>query len=249
MGKTLGRRIRRARLQNGWSQALLAEKVGVAQPTISSWEQGKTKPDEKQMKHLEHRLGSLRSTPGDSSPGTKASPDEGPAPFGAWLYKSRLKRGLSVAELAELSKVSIPAIYAIEKGSIENPRRETIQKLEKALGEQRPDDLQEEMEDETRIEGLGAFTDFDPHDKEDLPSAPGVYVLYDVSERPIYVGTSKDIAKRIKQHYDKFWFKDPIVATGSFVEIKDEQLRQQVELLLIKFLKSNAVLNKQNVEQ
>jgi hypothetical protein len=46
-----------------------------------------------------------------------------------------------------------------------------------------------------------------------------------------------------------FWFKSPIVEKGAYVHIKDSKLRHQVEQILIKFLKSNAVLNKQSVER
>ena len=74
-------------------------------------------------------------------------------------------------------------------------------------------------------------------------------MFYDVSQRPIYVGMSDDVRRRILDHSEKFWFKAPIVETGSYVEIKDKTLRRQVETLLIKFLKSNAVLNRQNVER
>jgi transcriptional regulator with XRE-family HTH domain len=156
---------------------------------------------------------------------------------------------MSVAELSEKSGVSMPAIYGLEAGRIENPRKETVRKLERALGEEAPSDVKEEMEEEANIEGLGSFTDFDPHDNENLPSASGVYVLYDISERPIYVGMGADISKRIKDHREKFWFKEPIVETGSYVEINDELLRRQLETLLIKFLKSNAVINKQSVDR
>ena len=105
------------------------------------------------------------------------------------------------------------------------------------------------MEEDARIEGLGGLTDFNPHETNSLPSAAGVYVLYDISERPIYVGMGRNIGKRIQDHDEKFWFKKPIVETGSYVEIGDELLRRQIETLLIKFLKSNAVINKQGVDR
>jgi hypothetical protein len=47
----------------------------------------------------------------------------------------------------------------------------------------------------------------------------------------------------------EFWFKQPIVDAAAFIPIEDEKLRKQVEKILIRFLKSNAVLNKQNVER
>ena len=246
---TLGRRIRRARLQNNWTQAFLAEKLGVTGATISNWEKRKTSPDEKQLRQLERRLGPLDGSSSKAAASSSEPTTEGPSPFGVWLSKARVESDMSVAELSEASGVSIPAIYSIESGRIENPRPETVRKVEKALGKVTPDELKQEMEEEAEIEGLGAFTDFDPHDASNLPNAPGVYVFYDISERPIYVGTAGDIGRRIRQHEEKFWFKQPIVETGSYIEIKDDVLRRQIETLLIKFLKSNAVLNKQNVER
>ncbi|MCK5797579.1 MAG: hypothetical protein KAI47_10370, partial [Deltaproteobacteria bacterium] len=78
-------------------------------------------------------------------------------------------------------------------------------------------------------------------------SALGTF--YDVSERPIYVGKAARISRRVKEHEEKFWFRSPIVQRALYVEIKDETLRHQVEQVLIKFLKSHAVINKQSVER
>ncbi len=74
-------------------------------------------------------------------------------------------------------------------------------------------------------------------------------MFYDVSDRPVYVGKAKNIKIRVSSHEEKFWFKYPIVSHAAYVEIKDEQLRHQVEQVLIKFLKSNAVINKQSVDR
>jgi excinuclease UvrABC nuclease subunit len=74
-------------------------------------------------------------------------------------------------------------------------------------------------------------------------------VFYDVSGRPIYVGKATVIRDRVRNHHEKFWFKNPIVDHAAYIEIQDERLRTQVEQILIKFLKSNAVLNKHHVER
>ncbi|EQD31614.1 protein containing Excinuclease ABC, C subunit, partial [mine drainage metagenome] len=105
-----------------------------------------------------------------------------------------------------------------------------------------------ELKLDTTIEGLGEFRDFNPHERGEWPSAAGVYVFYDRSERPIYVGKSKNIAERLNDHVDKFWFRRPIVESASYAAIPEAKLRGQVETLLIKFMKSNAVLNIQNVQ-
>jgi hypothetical protein len=42
-----------------------------------------------------------------------------------------------------------------------------------------------ELEKSSEIEGVGQFVDFDPHDEEKWPKEPGIYVFYDIAERPI----------------------------------------------------------------
>jgi hypothetical protein len=66
------------------------------------------------------------------------------------------------------------------------------------------------------IEGVGELIDSDLHDNDDLPSVAGIYVFYEVSERPIYVGQGADIKARTRTH------------------------REKVETLLIRFLSRRA---------
>jgi transcriptional regulator with XRE-family HTH domain len=156
---------------------------------------------------------------------------------------------MSIPELAETAGLSAPAIYNIESGRISNPRAETIRKLERALGIALSVETKEEIREEATIKGLGEFVEFDPHNDGDLPSEPGIYMLYDISERPIYVGQGSNIRNRIRSDQEKFWFKRPIVETAAYVKIEGKNLREKVEKLLIRFMKSNAVINKQNVER
>jgi transcriptional regulator with XRE-family HTH domain len=174
---------------------------------------------------------------------------EGAGAFGAWLSKTRIARNMSVPELAHNAGISAVAIYNLEQGKSLNPQKKTRVKLEKALGEKTPMEVIEQEEEEQEIEGIGALMSFDPLSKQDRPAVPGVYVLYDISDRPIYVGKANNISRRVNEHEIAFWFKSPIVEKGAYIHIKDERLRHQVEQILIKFLKSNAVLNKQSVER
>jgi transcriptional regulator with XRE-family HTH domain len=171
--------------------------------------------------------------------------------FGEWLRRSREARGWSQAKLADISGVSQPQIWNIEAGKSVNPQERTRRKLSEALGEPVPAPVENEAQEEERVAGLGVLTDFDPYEDELLPECSGVYVFYDITDRPVYVGKAprRSIRDRVKDHYDKFWFKRPIVDRASYIEINDEQLCSQVEQVLIKFLKSNALLNKHYVER
>jgi transcriptional regulator with XRE-family HTH domain len=240
----LGAAIRRARQAQEWSQAALAERLQVAQPTVSGWERGRglTKAN---VQKIEAVLGNL-TTDGEST--TTMVPGD----FGLWLRETRGQKGLSVPQLAETAQVSAPTIYNIESGRSRRIQEKTQKKLVKALGERLPqsvsaDDKWEEEEDD--VPGIGAMISFDPHDEVNLPTKAGIYVLYDISERPIYIGQSRRINKRIRDHSDKFWFKRPIVDNAAYIEIQDENLRVQVERILINFLKSNAVINIQHVNR
>jgi transcriptional regulator with XRE-family HTH domain len=254
MATRIGSRLRRARLEQGVSQAVLAEKLGVSQATISNWEKGKGGPDPNENTKLVRILGPYNAAhrAARDAPGKNPTEPEGVTEsrvFGDWLRRAREIAKMSVHELSVSSGISQVQIYNLEAGRSSNPRAETRERFEKALKVKVPDDVQAEISEEQEIKGLGPLTDFDPHRKEDRPACAGVYVFYDVSDRPVYVGKAKTIKTRVSDHEDKFWFKFPIVSHGAYVEIVDENLRHQVEQVLIKFLKSNAVINKQSVDR
>ena len=200
-------------------------------------------PSQGQIELLREALGA----PEQPAREEQDTPSEG---YGEWLSSNRLDQGLSRAGLASRAGVSVPQIFNIETGRTSNPRSATRKKLEEALGTRAPELLVEAVEQEAEIEGVGQFVDFDPADESDFPREPGVYVFYDISDRPIYVGESQDIRKRIKSdHIEKFWYRTPIVEKASFVKVEDQTLRRQLENTLIKFLKSNAVINRRQVDR
>lgn len=230
--------LRKARIRTGLSQIELANKVGVTQATISNWERGKGVLSPAQQKKLKTFLDFGREDRlADASP------------FAAWLTKTRSERGWSIPELAHRAGLTPPPIYGIESGRTRNVRKATREKLGKALGMPVPNETVIEEEEDAKVKGLGALEDFDPHNDGERPGEPGIYVLNDISERPIYVGEGRSVRNRIRDHEEKFWFKRPIVESASWIKIADNTLRQQIETLLIMFLKSNAVINKQNVER
>ena len=71
-------RIAAARKQRGWSQARLAEAVGAAQTTVSSWERGRTEPAREDVRRiaevLEVPLAELELDTSDR-PGEGGTPD------------------------------------------------------------------------------------------------------------------------------------------------------------------------------
>lgn len=246
MGNRFTQQLRKARQQEGLSQVSVGEKLGVSGATISNWEAGKSVPDDSDLRKLRKLLGNFDGRGGRAS-GSDSFEDGQPSAFGIWLRQERDKARLSVNELAEQSGVSAPTIYFLENGRTQLPLEQTRKRIEKALRVDVPAEVTKEVEDEQEIEGLGPLTDFDPFNER--PRCSGVYVFYDISNRPIYVGKAKNIAARVRAHEEKFWFKPPIVHTAAFVEIKADKLRHQMEQVLIKFLKSNAVMNKQSVDR
>ena len=231
-------RIKELRVRAGWSQTDLGEKMGMSPMTISNWENNRSSPDEEQKEKLGLILGSADSSTGNASA----------SPIGAWVSKARISKGMSIPELANSADMTPPALYRIEAGTTRNLRSKTRKKLEKVLGPM-PADAAAEAAEETAISGLGSLEDFDPHSNEERPAEPGIYVLYDISDRPIYVGEGSNVRRRIRDHEEKFWFKRPIVETASWIKVEDQTLRTQIEAILIKFLKSNAVINKQHVDR
>lgn len=241
------------------TQSEVAEKIRVNQAQVSGWETGRVEPNETHLKRLAKLFGDL-STPAkrrreaievepDDEQGEGDGDDNAANAFGEWLRDARKAAGLSRHELSETAGVSWMAIRNIEAGKTQNPQTKTRKRLEKALGATVPEEVAAETTEERTIRGLGELSDFDPHSEEDLPSCAGVYVFYDISDRPIYIGQGQNISRRVRDHAEKFWFKRPIVNHGAYIEIVDKDLRYKVEQVLIKFLKSNAVINKQSVER
>lgn len=225
--------IRPLRLEANLSQAELAEKIGVSQALVSQWENEKAHPGPEDIE----KLGKLFA---EHTPNTNT--------FGRWVRQAREHANLTVAELAAKARVSSVGVYKIESGEIANPKQSTREKIADALGQRVPDNVAEEAAELAAVQGVGEMVDFEPHAPPEWPKGGGIYVLYDVSERPIYVGQGGNVETRLKDHSTRFWYRDPIVRSGSFIKIDDKNLRTQVERLLIRFLKKNAIINKQHVD-
>lgn len=259
MPRSLGERIKRARLRNGLAQVEVADKVGVTPAAVAQWEGNRTAPNEDNLAKLRAVIGGIHFVTQERTSSTQTV-EETPedveqedrveaSAYGVWLNRTRLSKGVSVPQLAEVSGVALPTVYAIESGRIQNPRGSTRKKLERALKTQIDPDVSKQMTEDATISGIGELTDFNPHDSQDIPTDPGVYVFYDITERAIYVGQTNNIKRRLKDYEEKFWFRQPFVQTAAFIRVDEKDQRKQIESVLIKFLKSNAVLNKQLVQR
>lgn len=237
----IGDWIKKSRLRYGWTQAEVAGKIGVNIGVVSHWERGTRQPNTENRKSLEDLLGPIDT----------AIDFDGE--FGRWLNQEIEKQNISRNELSQKSGVHPVTIDNLIRGRTENPHSETMRKLAGALGHSEKESVGSEVIEETErskeIPGLGSFEGFSPYVKGEIPDCAGIYVLYDVTDRPVYVGQTKEISRRIKEHHDKFWFKLPIVEKGAYIEVPDKDLRVKLEKFLIKFLKNIAVINKHHADR
>ena len=204
--------IRRARKLNNLTQADLAQRLGVSQGYVAQWETGRQIPGNQWRKNLARVLGISKDTrAGD------LDDVEGRSEFGAWLKHNREKKDFSVPELAKEAGVTSKTIYDIESGNITNPQEKTIERLEKALKADVPQEAIDEMNKDAKFEGIGEWRDFDIKSESARPACSGIYILYTRHKIPLYVGESDNIKKRISGHIEKVWFQ--MIEKSSYVEI------------------------------
>ncbi|WP_287209028.1 helix-turn-helix domain-containing protein [Mesorhizobium sp.] len=174
---------------------------------------------------------------------------EGPrSAFGDWLREEMRRKGLSIPALAERTGISSTGIWNIVKGNTVSPRDETRKKLADALNEVVPSAVEAEIESQSIPLPGFEWVDFTPSDLETVPQKSGVYVFYDITDRPVYVGkSSKNVRIRVKDHQTRFWFKAPLVVRGAFLSVPDPDLCLKIETILIKFLGKHALLNTKGV--
>lgn len=164
--------------------------------------------------------------------------------FGDWLNDQMEKKGVTIARLAELSGITYVGIWNIVEGNTRSPRDETRRRLAKALEVKIPKAIEEAVESESNEIPGYEWTTFTPSDPNTIPDQPGVYVFYDITDRPVYVGKSNSSVRgRIKDHSTRFWFKPPLVVTGGFIPVSDKKMCDTIESILIKFLGKHALLN------
>jgi len=52
----LGRRLRRFRLENGWSKSAVAQRLGVSIPSVMRWEEGTAHPNDYNLYKIDRLL-------------------------------------------------------------------------------------------------------------------------------------------------------------------------------------------------
>jgi len=244
-GPERGALLKQLRLSTRKTQADLAKAIGVSQTTISNWENGRPGEPGGYIPKIEEFLGGTLAA--GAVPAAEGQPT---SDLALWLERSieaKRKTGKTIQIIAAEAGVSAPTLYNIINGTVEVPQARTVEKLQAYFGEV-PSEVTEEATEARAVGGLGEYSEFDPFDETQWPDDPGVYVLYDVSDRPIYVGKSANsVAGRLRDHQTRFWYKRPIVARAAYVKVDDAKLVGAVETLLIKVLRSLAVVNQKGV--
>jgi transcriptional regulator with XRE-family HTH domain len=163
--------------------------------------------------------------------------------FGDWLRAEMEKQNVSIQDLANRTDLSYQGIWNIVRGNTRYPQAATRQKLSAALNQAVPAQIEQKIETESSVSGY-VWTDFSPYDLQTIPELAGIYVFYDITERPVYVGKSNsNVRGRVRDHQTRFWFKQPLVMRGSFLAVSEQEMCDKIEMILIKFLGNHALLN------
>ncbi|MGI0090990.1 MAG: hypothetical protein ACREBS_04725 [Nitrososphaerales archaeon] len=71
-----------------------------------------------------------------------------------------------------------------------------------------------------------------------------IYVFYDSLKRPIRIGATDDLHRRIKECKNNYWwFRPPMAETFAYVDAKDRSFREKAEKVMIKLVGDHAIFN------
>lgn len=218
------------------SQQQLADKLGISQPLVSQWENGDAQPSHEMLEKLSAVL--------------EANLDE--TSFGMdlaeWLRKQREKKGMTRKQLAEEAGISPLTIYFIENGTTRSPQDATLKGLEKALGKL-PINLSEDVEEARDVgdfQYLGPFPIDKWEENVGKGKIPCIYVFYDSLNRPVRIGETEDLTRRIREYQQMYWFRPPTAETFAYILVKDSKIRSQAEKVMIKLVGNHAIFNIQD---
>lgn len=222
----------------GLTQAQLAEKLGVSQPQISFWESGDSEPSDEMLQKISITLG-VELPKGISAAGFDLA---------SWLRAGREKTGLSQAQFAEKIGVSPLTIYFIERGDTKSPHASTLERIQKILGKL-PGEITEETKEEATVgefEFLGPFAISEWKQNVGNGKVSAVYVIYDQLKRPVRIGETEDLDRRMREYEQYYWFKSPTAETFAYIVVKDAEFRRKTEKVMIKLVGSQAIFNIQD---
>ena len=162
--------------------------------------------------------------------------------FSDWLNDQMREKDISIKDIAERSGITYTGIWNIVQGNTWSPRSDTRKRIADAIHSIVPADVEAASEAEAVIMAPFEWVPCDPFDIQSVPECPGVYVFYDLTDRPVYVGQStRSIRGRVLDHRTRFWYKSPLVHRLSVIEIRDLKLCVQIEKVLISFLGAHAL--------
>jgi transcriptional regulator with XRE-family HTH domain len=165
--------------------------------------------------------------------------------FSEWLRLQMEAKSLNRNQLAKLAGCHHTTLTAILNRRIENPSNEMMEKLRSALEEEIPQKVADIIKKKKIFENKeDVWDDFIPHDHDSIPNKPGVYALFSPTNVVMYVGKAQNVRSRIASHREKKWFLEDIIEYGMLFYSDDPDDRTRIEDILIKFLRSNAWLNK-----
>jgi transcriptional regulator with XRE-family HTH domain len=232
--------ITKHREKKHWTQTQLADKLNVSQALISFWEKGSQRPNPEMREKLVEVFEA-----GFSDEETFGMS------LGEWLRSKREEEKLSIVELAEKAGLSWLAIKLIEDGVTQSPHRATLKSLEKVLGKL-PSMQSNDVEDARKVEGFDFEGVFDIEEwkrrSQTGEKIPCIYVIYDKSSRPVYIGQTNDLYVRFKNHEREFWWKEPIAQRYAYIVVKDAEFRKKAEKVMIKLAGTHALLNEQHAK-
>ena len=224
--------------KKGWTQTKLAEELDVSQPLINHWVKGRQRPNAEMREKLVEVFGA----------GFGEEETFGRT-LGEWLRSKREKQKLTIKELADKTGLSWLGIKNIEDGNIQSPHKATLKSLEKVLGKL-PAVQSKDVEEARDVGGFDFEGTFDVKEWESN-AKPGekiqcIYVIYDKSNRPVYIGQTNDLRSRFKNHEREFWWKEPIAQRFAYIVVKDSEFRKKAEKVMIKLVGTHALMNEQH---
>ena len=189
--------------------------------------------------------------------------DDAISEFGELIRLNLKALNWNQSALAQISGVSNATISLIINNKYPNPSKKIVEKIRTAFDNEykiqgkksssSPSDFENATTNDSTtpaVPGVGGFESFDPYNEETWPNSAGIYVFYDLTGRPVYVGkTDRSIVNRVAEHQEKFWFRPPTVEKGFFLKIEDAQLNDKIESILIAFLGDQALFNRNKLRK